>query len=64
MELRRQRRQLRRELGRNDIGRRNTSPIQALERLDLAGLQTLRIARYFFCHSRGIYPLQGQVPRI
>ena len=64
MQLCGERRELCRELWGNDIGRRNTAPIQALERLDLACLQTLRIARYFFRHARGIYPLQRATPRI
>ena len=48
MQLRRLCRELRRELRRDDLGRSDATAVQPLQRLDLARLETLSIARYLF----------------
>ena len=62
MELGGLQRELLGKLARHDLGRCDAAAIQALQRLDLACLQTLRIARYLFLHAGKIYPLRGFAP--
>src|SRR4051812_9475432 len=52
------------ELARHDLRRCDAPAIQSLERLDLAGLQALRIARYLFLHVDRIYLLLPIAPPI
>ena len=40
------------KLRRDNVGGRNTTSIQAFQRLDLTSLESLRVARYLFSHRR------------
>src|SRR3569623_1308700 len=64
MKLRCLLRELLRELARHDLRRSDAPAVQPLQRLDLACLQTLRIARYLFLHVVRIYLLPVIAPSI
>ena len=49
-------RELSRQLGRHDLGRRDAPAVQALERLDLARLETGEVSCDFFLHALGTLP--------
>ena len=59
------------ELTRHHLGRRDASPVQSLQRLDLARLEPREIACHLFVQfavtflyatARGIYPLRAGLP--